>query len=102
MKNTNPVAEKLKRRALDLKRRTEETYRSRGIEPHPRDVPGLLEVIAEDVTKETISRKRLEGHAFGIWRIVTDWILSDTDVAQELLEFRLELRKFASMLEKDE
>ncbi|WKZ37737.1 MAG: hypothetical protein QY332_07300 [Anaerolineales bacterium] len=86
--------------ALSLKRRVKEEYRVKGIKIDSRGMLNLLESITEDLSKEKISKKRLESHAFGIFRIITDgWIFEKTEVGQDLMKFRLELRKFASRLQ---
>jgi hypothetical protein len=51
------------------------------------------------MNKEKVDRASLESHAFGIFRIITDgWIFENTPLGKELMDFRLELRKFASQL----
>lgn len=91
--------QELKSIATLLKSRVNEAYQERGLKIEDRGIPELLTVIAEDMSEERISRKRLESHAFGIFRIITDgWVFEDTDLGQELMKCRLKLRKFASAL----
>lgn len=92
--------QKVKEKALSLKLRVNEAYRERGIRIDDNGIARLLEMVAEDMNKEENNKKRLESHAFGIFRIVTDgWIFEETDLGRELMEFRLELRKLSENMQ---
>jgi hypothetical protein len=89
--------QKIREKALSLRDRVNDSYLKKGIKINKRGISGLLEIVAEDMNEERIDKKRLESHAFGIFRIITDgWIFEDTDLGKDLMEFRLGLRKFAS------
>jgi hypothetical protein len=85
--------------ALSFKFRLDNACREKELGLDTRGVAKLLNVIVDDMSKEKVNRERLESHAFGIFRIITDgWIFEDTELGQELMDFRLELRKFASKM----
>jgi hypothetical protein len=91
--------QELKSTAVLLRSRVLKAYKERGLKIEAQGIPELLAVIAEDMSTKRINKKRLESHALGIFRMITDgWIFEDTDLGQELMRFRLDLRKFASML----
>ncbi len=91
--------QKLKSTATFLGSRVNEAYKERGLKIEARGILELLAVIAEDMSEERINKERLESHAFGIFRMITDgWVFEDTDLGRDLMKFRSELRKFASAL----
>lgn len=99
----NYVSE-LRSKALMLRNKVKNAHSSRGFDPSKCGIYELLGVIWEDLglEPESINPERLKGDAFGIFRIVTDgWILEESDIGQEVMNFRLELRKLASMLEQN-
>jgi hypothetical protein len=91
--------QELKSATILLRSRVLEMYKERGLKIEGQGIPELLAAIEEDMNTKRINKKRLESHAFGIFRMITDgWIFEYTDFGQELMKFRLDLRKFASML----
>ena len=86
-------------KAEALKERVEEAYRTKNIRIEEHGIPKLLEIILDDLRKDFLNKQRLESHAFGIFRIVTDgWVFEDTVLGTDLMQFRLEVRGFALRL----
>lgn len=90
----------LREKALLLQARVEEYYRSKGFDLHPRGLANFLKRIAELLLVEEISPRVLRESDFGIFRILTDNPeLERSELGEALLDFGLELRKLADMLE---
>lgn len=90
----------LRSKALLLRSKVESAHHLRGSNPNKCGIYELLGIILEDLDIEKVNPEQLKGDAFGIFRIVTDgWILEDSEIGQDVMQFRLDLRKLADMLE---
>lgn len=103
MENVKALAEELKTSALILKTETEKLYRLSGVKPEYWGIPNLLEAVTLTLRQTEIDLKEIKSHAVGIFRLVTDSsvVLEDSQLGQDLMNFRLKLRELASMLEED-
>lgn len=102
MKDIKMLAEELKKDALFLRERVVEIYRSKGIAPEFWGMPDLLEALVQDLDKDKVSKKRMEDHAYGIFRIITDGsILENSEVGEDLISFKERIREFGSVFGED-
>jgi hypothetical protein len=89
----------LRSELLYLQRRIEDFKQSHGKDS---GLSNLLRCIEGDLLEEKPNPARLEEDSFGIFRLVTDsFVLEESEIGKQLMEFRLKLREFAATLKEN-
>lgn len=96
-KKTQDIQRLLYQETLSLYERVVESYCLHGIPESHRGLPRFLQEIADHLNQDPPNISWLEKHSWGIYHIVQDSYLAETDLGKDLLDFNDKIDQFVAI-----